>query len=194
MAAALGTWSAVTATAPKRVEGHTSNVEHPINYVQYITGIVGETTEAGDTYIIPHKLTDLEHINLSCLSSTAPSFLYGTSTTIGAYHSGNGVAVAWTALTTAATAGASTLVLTGASALADVYNNCWLDIRYSSGDVQTVKITDYAVTTKIATLAEPLAEAVATSGSVYRVRGTVLTTASASVTPTLGFEVIGRFD
>jgi hypothetical protein len=195
MAAALGTWSALKATKPRRIEGHTSNVEVPILYSQYIKGTVGETTEAGDTYILPHKFTHIYHINCTALTAVAAvNFLYGNGTTVGAFFADSATVAGPTQITTAATAGASTVVLTSATDIADAYNGCWLDIRYASGNIQTVKILDFAATTLVATLAEPLAESIATTGTYYVVRGTLITTASAAVTPTLSFEVIGTFE
>lgn len=197
MAAALGTFSTRDFTKPRRVEGHTSNVESPILYSQYGKLIVGETIEAGDTYIIPHKFPTLIHINATPVTSIAGvEALYGdiSDSTDGAWFADSGIAVAWTQLTTAATAGATTLTITGGSAIADVYNGCWLDIRFASGNMQTVQITDYAVTTTIATLAEGLAEAIGTTLSYYRIRGTVMTVASSCVTPSINVEVIGTFE
>lgn len=194
MAAALGTWSALTATKPRRIEGHTSNVEAPIYYVQFIKGTVGETTEAGDTYIIPHKFTDVIHINVSPANAVGATALYGNGTTEGASWTELSSVAGPTQITTAATAGASTVVLTSGSAINDVYNNCWLELRYGSGNIQTVKITDYVGSGTIATLAEPLAENIATTGTYYVIRGTLLTILSAAVTPRISIEVIGTFN
>jgi hypothetical protein len=195
MSAALGTWSAVTATKPKRVEGHTSNVEQPIIYVQFIKGVIGETTEAGDTYYLPHKFTKVYHINVTPLAAVAATnFVHGDGTTVGAWFADAATVTGPTQITTVATAGASTVVLTSASAINDTFNFCWLDIRYSSGNVQTVQITDYVGSTTLATLAEPLTESIAATGTYYTVRGTLITVPSAAVTPTLSFEVFGTFE
>jgi hypothetical protein len=197
MAAALGTWSALTASKPKRIEGHTSNVEHPILYVQYIKGTVGETTEAGDTYIIPHKFTNVHFINASPLAGIAAvETLYGdiSDATDGAYFADAAIATGPTQCTTAATAGSTSLVLTSGSAINDVYNNCWLELKFSSGNTQVVKITDYVGATTTATLADGLAEAVGTTGTYYTVRGTIMTVASSAATPTINFEVVGSFE
>lgn len=188
MAAALGTYSALTASKPKRIEGHTSNVESPILYVQYIKGTIGETTESGDTYIIPHKFTNIHHINVSPLNATG-------LTLVAAIHLAETASVAGpTQITTAATAGASTVVLTGASAIDDVYNGCWVDLRFDNGNVQTVQVTDYVGSTKVATLASPIAQDIATTGTFYVIRGTLLTTTAAAATPRVGYEVIGSFE
>lgn len=194
MAAALGTWSEVSATKPMRIEGHTSNVEGPILYKQFIKAKVGETTEAGDTYIIPHKFTNVHFINASPISATGATALYGDGTTEGANISESAIATGPTQITTAATAGATTVTLTDGSEIADVYNNCWLEIRFASGNKQVVKILDYAATTNVATLAEGLAEDIATTGTYYVVRGTILTILSAAVTPKIAFEVTGSFE
>jgi len=193
MAPLLGTWSVLTQSKPIRIEGHTSNVLAPIQYVQYIKGTVGETTEAGDTYIIPHKLSSITHINAQPITATGTTALYGNGTTEGASIAETATVAGPTQITTPATAGASTVTLTSGSAIADVYNGCYVDISYSNGNVQTVKITDYAVTTTIATLAEPLAQDIAATGTYYTIRGTLLTILSVAVTPRIGFEVIGTF-
>lgn len=197
MAAALGTWSALTATKPKRMEGHTSNVEHPILYVQYIKGTIGETTEAGDTYIIPHKLSNILHISPIPYGAVGAALLYGGDSTAGeeaAYFAQTATVAGPTQITTAATAGASTVVLTSGSAIDDVYNHCWVDLRYGNGNVQTVKILDYDGTTKVATLADPLTEDIGTTGTYYVIRGTLMTVTAAAATPTVGFEVVGTFE
>lgn len=195
MAAALGTWTSASQTKPKRIEGHTSNVETPILFVQYFRGTIGETTEANDTYIIPHKFTSVKFIKAMPLAAdVAPTLLYGDGTNIGIWYADSAIVTGPTQITTAASAGASTVVLTSASAIADVYNGCWLEIRYASGNTQLVQITDYAVTSTIATLAEPLTESIATTGTFYTVRGTVMTVNSAAATPSLAFEIIGTFE
>jgi len=194
MAAALGTWSALTATKPRRIEGHTSNVENPILFSQYIRGTVGETTEAGDTYIIPHKFTYVYHINTSPVSATGATALYGNGTTEGASVATAAIAAGPTQITTAATAGANTVVLTSGSAIDDVYNNCWLELRFDNGNVQVVKILDYVGSTTTATLASPLAHDIDTTGTYYVIRGTILTVLSVAATPAIGFEVIGSFE
>lgn len=195
MAAALGTWSALTATKPKRIEGHTSNIEQPILYVQYIKGTIGETTEANDTYIIPHKFTNMYFIDAMPLAAdVAPTILYGDGTNVGPWFADTAVAAGPTQITTAATAGASAVVLTSGSSINDVYNFCWVDIRYASGNTQTVQITDYVGATTTATLAEPLAESIATTGTYYTIRGTTMTVNTAAATPTLAFRVTGSFE
>jgi hypothetical protein len=199
MAAALGTWSALTATKPRRIEGHTSNVEQPILYAQWIKGTIGETTEATDTYIIPHKFTKvyfIKHMPLAAL--VAATMLNGGEVAAGddgVFYADSATFAGPTQITTVATAGASTVVLTSvASAANDNLNYCWLDIRYSSGNVQTVQITDYVHATTIATLAEPLTESIAATGSYYTVRGTLMTVPGVAATPTVAFEVIGTFE
>ena len=194
MAAALGTWTGLSATKPKRIEGHTSNIEHPILYVQFIKGTIGETTEAGDTYIVPHKFTNIYFINAQPLAATAKTALYGDGTAEGAYFADAASITGPTQITTAATAGASSVVLTSGTAIDDVYNGCWVDIRFASGNRQTVKVTDYTGSSALAVLADPLAESIATTGTYYTVRGTLMTIAAAAATPTMGFEVIGSFE
>lgn len=194
MAAALGTWTGLSASKPKRIEGHTSNVESPILYVQFIKGTIGETTEAGDTYIVPHKFTNVHFINAQPLAATAKTALYGNGTTEGAFFADAATVAGPTEITTAATAGASTVVLTSGSAIDDVYNGCWIQLRFSNGNTQVVQVTDYVGSTTTATLAQPLAQDIATSGTSYTIRGTLLTIASAAVTPKIGFEVTGSFE
>jgi hypothetical protein len=195
MAAALGTWTSVSQTKPKRLEGHTSNVEAPILYIQYFRGTIGETTEANDTYIIPHKFTSVKFIKAMPLAAdVAPTLLYGDGTTIGIFYADAATVTGPTQVTTAATLGASTVVLTSGSAINDVYNNCWLELKYSSGNVQIVKITDYVGATTTATIENPLEEAIATTGTFYTVRGTLMTVNSAAATPSLAFEIVGTFE
>lgn len=195
MAAALGTWTSASQTKPKRIEGHTSNVEQPILYVQYFKGTIGETTEANDTYIIPHKFTSVKFIQAMPLTAdVAPTLLYGDGTTIGVWFADSATHTGPTQITTAATAGASTVVLTSGSAIDDVYNGCWLELRYSSGNIQVVQITDYTGSGTIATLAEPITESIATTGTYYVVRGTTMTVNTAAATPALAFEIVGTFE
>lgn len=188
MAAALGTFSAVTLGKPRRVEGHTSNVEGPIYYEQFGTVTVGETTESGDTYNLPHKITQPAFISLQPVDAAGVTFVMATAI------ADSGTLNAWTQTTTAQLAGATTIVLTGLSAIDDVYNNCILDIRFSDGEIQTVKVTDYVGSTKAATIDAGLAKAVATTGTYFRLRGTLLTTTGIAITPTFKFRVIGTFD
>jgi hypothetical protein len=194
MAAALGTWTGLSISKPKRIEGHTSNVETPILYVQFIKGTVGETTEAGDTYIIPHKFNVVNFITASPISATGATALYGNGTTEGASIGTASSVAGPSQITTAAAAGSTTVILTGGSAINDVYNECTLELRFSNGNVQSVKITDYVGVSATATLAEGLAESIDTTGTYYTVRGTLLTILSAAVTPTLAFEVKGSFN
>lgn len=187
MAAALGTYSALTQSKPKRIEGHTSNVESPILYVQYITGTIGETTESGDTYIIPHKFNRVESINVEPLSATG-------LTLAAAYYLADAATITGpTQITTAATAGATSVVLTGASAIDDVYNGCFVEIRFSSGNSQIVKVTDYTGSSKLAVIDAGLAESIASTGSFYTVKGTLLTTTAAAATPVVRYAVVGTF-
>jgi len=197
MAAALGTWSALSATKPMRVEGHTSNVEGPIVYRQYIKGTIGETTEAGDTYIIPHKFDVVHFIKAQPLAAVvAATLLNGGEAAAaddGVFYADSATIAGPTQITTAATAGASTVVLTSGTAINDVYNNCWVDIRYSNGNKQTVKVTDYVGASALATLADPLAQDIATTGTYYVIKGTLMTVSGVAATPTLAFEVTGEF-
>ena len=189
MAAALGTNTVFSATKPKRLEGHTSNVEQPILYVQYIKSTLGETTESGDTYIIPHKFTSVKHINVTPLSST------GLTTHAAFYLADSAIISGPTQITTAATAGASTVVLTGLTASAnDTYNYAWLEITHASGNKQVVQITDFVTSSGLATLADPLTEDIGTTGTYYTIRGTLLTTTGAAATPRLSYEVVGTFE
>lgn len=201
MAAALGTWSALSATKPKRIEGHTSNIETPILYKQYIKGVIAETTEAGDTYIIPHKFDVVHFINaMPLVAIAAANALNGGEAAAaddGAFFADSATISGPTLITTAATAGASTVVLVSVtgSAVNDNYNHCWLEIRYKSGNKQVVKITDYVHTGTIATLADPLTESIgASDGAYYVLKGTLMTISGVCVTPTLAFEVTGTFN
>ena len=194
MAAALGTWTGLSQTKPKRIEGSTSNVEQPVLYSQYIKGTVGETTEAGDTYIIPHKFDVVTFIAAQPISATAKTLLYGDGTAEGAYFADAATITGPTQITTAATKGSSTVVLTSGSSIDDTYKGCFVKIRFSSGNVQVVQIIDYAGATTTATLADPLAEDIAATGTYYTLKGTLMTVAAAAVTPTLQFQVIGQFE
>jgi hypothetical protein len=197
MSAALGTYSALSISKPKRVEGSTTNVETPILYSQYITGTVGETTEAGDTYIIPHKFDAVIHVNFIPLSDTGRNFLFGgdgSNPTVGAFVADAATITGPTQITTAATKGASAVVLTSGSSINDVYNGCTVVIRFDNGNKQEVKITDYVGATTTATLADPLAQDIKTTGTYYTVKGTLLTTGTAAATPKVRYEVIGIFE
>lgn len=194
MAAALQAASSVTFTKPKRIEGHTSNVEHPILYATY-GQITLPTTEAGDTYVIPHKITNPAFIKLAPTNAAGAIMLYGDGTTVGSWTGLTGTAIAAEAVGANAVAGATALTLgSSASALADVYNGAWVDIIYGDGEIQTVQILDYAVTTKIATLSEGLSAAADTSTTKYRLRGTLLTIPTVATTPSVMVEVIGNFE
>jgi hypothetical protein len=200
MAAALGTWTSASQTKPKRIEGHTSNVEHPILYVQYFKGTIGETTEASDTYIIPHKFTSVKFIKAMPLAAVVASTLLNggeaAAADDGVFYADSATISGPTAFTTAATAGASTCVLVSVtgSAANDNYNGCWLEIRYPSGNKQVVQITDYVHTGTVATLAEPLTEDIVASTTFYVVRGTLMTVSGVAATPTLAFEITGTFE
>ena len=198
MAAALGTWSALTQSKPRRIEGHTSNVENPILYSQYIQGTIGETVEAGDTYIIPHKFSNVSFIHARAFSALGALALYGGAAGVGeeaAYYADAADIITSVQTTTAQVAGSTTLILTtSGSAINDVYNGCFLDIMFDNGDTQTVKITDYVGATKTATLDQGLAKAVSTTGTYYTVRGTLMTLTVAAATPELQFEIIGSFE
>jgi hypothetical protein len=197
MAAALGTYSSLTVTRPIRIEGHTSNVENPIYFKQFVKATIAETTEAGDTYIIPHKFDSVTFINTMPLTAlVAASATYGVDATSGLFFANSATISGPTAFTTAATAGASTCVLVSVtgSAVNDNYNGAWLEIRYPSGNKQIVQITDYVHTGTIATLAEPLTEAIVASTTYYVLKGTLCTINSPAATPTLAFEVTGTFN
>jgi hypothetical protein len=200
MAAALGTWSALSVTKPLRIEGHTSNVEGPIYYKQFIKGTIAETTEAGDTYIIPHKFDKVEFIaGMPLTAIAAANALNGGEAAAaddGAFYADSAVITTPIAFTTAASAGATTCVLVTAtgSAVNDNYNGCWLVIRYPSGNKQEVKITDYVHSGTVATLADGLAEDIVATTTTYQIKGTLMTISGVCVTPTLAFEVTGTFN
>jgi len=195
MAAALGTWSAVSQSKPMRIEGHTSNVEGTILYRQIIEGTVGETTETGDTYVLPHQFDQIAFIAGMPIGAEGANFLLGGTTTLktGASYANAASVSGPTQITTAATAGASTVVLTAASAINDVYNGCFVDIRFSNGNSQTVKVTDYVGATKLATIDQPLAQSIAATGTNYVIKGTLITVDDIAATPTLIFDVTGSF-
>jgi len=194
MAAALGTFSALQQSKPLRIEGHTSNVEGPVLYKQFIKVTIGETTEDGDTYVIPHKFDRVEFINGQPLSATGSQALFGTVTTDeGAHYADSATVVGPTQITTAATAGATSIVLTGASQLADVYNGCTVEIRHSNGDIQNVKVTDYIVTTRVANLDQGISRAIAATGTYFVIKGTLFTVNDVAVTPAIRWEVTGSF-
>lgn len=188
MAAALGTFSAVQLSKPMRIEGHTSNVEGPIMYRQFGKVTIAETTESGDTYNLPHQITNPMFIGTQPVDAVAVTFL--TACMIA----DSGIITNWTQTTTAEVVGATEVILTGQSAVNDVYNNLYLDLRFSDGQVQTVKITDYVGSTKAATLSVGIVKAIAATGTYFRIRGTLLTTTGAAATPTFKYEVIGTFD
>jgi len=188
MAAAQGTFSAVSLSKPMRVEGHTSNIEGPIMYQQFGTVTIAETTESGDTYFLPHQITNPRIILTQPVNATSVTLLTAS------ILADAGRVNAWTQTTTAQLAGSTSLVLTSGSAVNDVYNNLFVDIRFSNGDVQTVKILDYVGSGTVATLAEGLNQAIAATGTYYSVRGTLLTTTGAAATPTFKYTVIGTFD
>lgn len=180
---------------PRRIEGHTSNVEVPIQYITYGTVVPANVT-AGDSFVLAHKIPQVTHINLTPTTAGGATALYGAASgaaTLGA-HVAVANAIPWETVGASAIAGATTLTLgSGSSAVADVYNGATIDIRLSNGNIQTTTISDYAVTTKIATLTDALVGAVAAAGE-YRVRGSIVTCPTAG--STLGFlaEVVGQFD
>lgn len=196
MAAALGTWSALTQQKPMRIEGHTSNVEGPVLYRQFIKGTIGETTESGDTYIVPHKFDIIEYISAQPIGAEGANFLLGGTTTLktGASYADSASIITSVQTTTVQIAGSTSFHITASgSAINDVYNGCYLDIRFDNADVQTVKILDYVGSTKIATLEDGLAQAVAATGTFYTLKGTLLTVDDIAVTPVVRFDIIGRF-
>ncbi len=196
MAAALGTWSALEQQKPMRIEGHTSNVEGPVLYRQFIKGTIGETTESGDTYIVPHKFDVIEYISAQPIGAEGANFLLGGTTTLktGASYADSASIISSVQSTTVQIAGSTSFhITTSGSAINDVYNGCYLDIRFDNADVQTVKILDYVGSTKIATLEDGLAQAVAATGTFYTLKGTLLTVDDIAVTPVVRFDIIGRF-
>lgn len=179
---------------PRRIEGHTSNVENPIMYSQ-LGPIVTASVTAGDSFVIPHKLTNVYHVTITGTNAAGGIAVAGDSsdTTDGAYVALT-AAIPWEVLGGASAIGATTVTLGASSSeVADVYNGCTLDIRLTSGNVQTFTITDYAATTNVATLNAALTEAV-TTANYYRVRGSVVTTPAAATTPSFSVEVIGNFE
>lgn len=181
---------------PRRVEGHTSNVESPILYRQAGTVTSGNLA-AGASFVICHKLTNVNHINIIGLNAAGATSLYGAASgaaTLGAYVNKLGYVINWEALGASAIAGATSVTLgASAGAVDDTYNGAWLDITHTNGDIQTVQITDYVGATKVATLKEGLAAAVTTS-NFYKVRGTEYTSPTAATAPSFSIEVIGSFE
>lgn len=188
MAAALGTFSAIDLSKPMRIEGHTSNTEGPIFYRQFGKVKIGEITESGDTYNLPHQITRPWIIVTQPVDAVGVAFL--AATMIG----DSGRINAWTETTTAQLIGASSVVLTGLSAVDDVYNGNYIDIKFSDGTIQTAKILDYTGSSKLAVIDGVLSKAIATTGTFFSIRGTLLTTTAAAATPTFKYMVIGTFD
>jgi hypothetical protein len=182
-------------TPIRRIEGHTSNVLNPIYQSQSGT-IVSATLAAGASFVIPHAITGVKHINITPLTAAGATSLYGAASgaaTLGAYVDKNGYAVNWEAVGATAVLGATIITLgSSASAVADVYNGCTLDIELSN-EIQTVKILDYSATTKLATIDTPVAEALTTSNK-YRVRGSIYVSPTAATTPSFSVEVSGTLD
>lgn len=182
-------------TAPRRVEGHTSNVVNPIYHEQLATIVSGDLA-AGASVVIPHSITQVKHINITPLTAAGAESLYGAASgaaTLGAYVDKNGYAVNWEVVAAAAVAGATTITLgASASAVNDVYNGCTLDIQLSDS-VQTVKILDYVGATAVATIDAALEEAL-TTANLYRVRGSVLVSPTAATAPQYSVQVIGTLD
>lgn len=196
MAAALGTWSALAQGKPQRIEGHTSNTEGPILYRQIITGTIGETTETGDSYVVPHKFDTVEFIAAQPIGAEGANFLLGGTTTLktGASYADSASVISSVQSTGAQVAGSTQFHLTtSGSAINDVYNGCYLDIRFENGDIQTVKILDYVGSTKYATLEDGLAQAVAATGTFYTLKGTLVTVDDIAVTPVVRFNITGTF-
>lgn len=185
-----------TLTKPRRIEGHTSNVENPIYFSQLGT-ITSGNLAAGDSIVIPHKFTQVMHINITPLNAQGAKSLYGEASggaTLGAYVDKNGYAVNWEALGASAVLNATALTLgASASAVNDAYKDCWLDVALPSGNLQTVKILGYVGATKVATISAPLAEAVTTS-NLYRIRGSILVSPTVATAPSFSVEVVGQFD
>jgi hypothetical protein len=182
------TWS-----KPKRIEGHTSNVEQPILYVTY--GVCAPAScDAGGGFYLTHKLSSTKFVSGMPTNAAGATMLYGANAATDGAHFGTSSTVPWETVGASAIAGATTLTLgSGSSEVADVYNGATMDVQLTSGNIQTVTISDYAVTTNVATFLEPLTEAVAATGT-YRIRGTVVTTVSAATTPTFNCQVIGSFE
>lgn len=191
MAPFLGTFSALKVSKPKRVEGHTSSHKEPILYVQFITGTIGETTEAGDTYYLPHTMQTVVHIKAEPQLGTGPEFIRGDGTRVGCWYTDAATVLGPTQITTAATAGATAVVMTSATAINDTLNGCTVDITYSNGNVQTTKILDFVGATLVATIQDPLDQAIATTGTYYTVRGTLITVPAIAATPVITWTVYG---
>lgn len=192
---ALVALSLNTLTKPRRIEGHTSNVENPIFYSQLGT-ITSATLTAGDSFVIPHKFTQVMHINITPLNAQGAKSLYGEASgaaTLGAYVDKNGYVINWEALGASALQNATTVTLgSSAAAVNDVYKDCTLDLMLPDGTIQSVKILGYVGATKVATIDAPLASNLTTS-NLYRVRGSVLVSPTAATTPSYSVEVVGTF-
>lgn len=180
---------------PRRIEGHTSNVEHPILYRQSGQVTTGNMT-AGTTFVICHKLTNIDHINITPLNA-AGAGMYGAASgaaTLGAYVNLLGYVINWEAVGATAVAGATSVTLgSSGGSVNDEYNGAWLDIRHTDGSIQTVQITDYVGSTKVATINAALSAALTTSNQ-YRLRGTAFTAVTAINAGQLSIEVIGSFE
>lgn len=178
---------------PRRIEGHTSNVEHPILFAQYGT-CAPASVDAGGGFYIVHKLPRVDMIKCMPTNAAGATMLYGANAATDGAHFAVANAIPYETVGAAALVGATSLVLgSSSSEIADVYNGATIDIELTSGNIQTTTITDYAVTTNTATLADALVEAVAATCQ-YRVRGSLVTTVSAATTPTFNVEVVGSFD
>jgi len=180
-------------TKPVRIEGHTSNVEGPIYYRQFGTCAPATVNAAGGFYI-QHKIPNVSFISCTPTNAAGATLLSGANASTDGGWLTLAPAIGWQTVGAVALLGATTLTLgSGSSEIADVHNGAFIDVRFASGNVQTVQITDFAVTSNIATLADGLVEAVAAT-DVYRMRGSLFTTVSAATTPTFVCEVVGTFD
>ena len=182
-----------TFTKPARIEGHTSNVLQPILYVQYGTCAPATVNAAGGFYIM-HKLPNVKFITFTATNAAGATLLGGAN----AATDGGWVTltnqIPWEVFGAVASAGSSTVTLgAGSSEIADVHNGATIDIQYPNGVTQTTTITDFAVTTNIATLADVTLYSLAVT-DFYRLRGSLFTTVSAATTPTFVCQVVGTFD
>jgi hypothetical protein len=182
-----------TFTKPRRIEGHTSNTVSPIMYSQYGT-IAPANVNADGGFYIQHKIVNVSHMTMTPTNAAGATLLSGANAATDGGWVTLTSAIPWELVGAVALLGASTLTLgSGSSEIADVHNGAWIDIRFASGNIQTTYITDFAVTTNVATLADVLTEAVTTADS-YRLRGSLFTTVSAATSPTFVCEVVGTFE
>jgi len=171
-----------TLSKARRVEGYTTNVVAPIE-MNEMGELTSATLAAGASFVIPTSLNEVSHVSITGINAGGSVVVWAAPTV---------AAVAFAAIGADALAGATTITLpSGASAVADVYNGCTVEI-HTGGEVQTAKILDYAITTKIATLDAPLDLAATTATTNIVVRGIVVTSIAGATTPSYSVSVTGR--